>query len=109
MNIKLPQPIANYFQAANAQDSNSVAATFAEDAVVIDESREHHGAAAIREWNKEANEKYRPHAEVVDLAIENDDAVVTADVSGTFDGSPARLRFNFTLAGDKIARLQIEA
>jgi hypothetical protein len=109
MNIKLPQPIANYFQAANAQNPEGVANTFASDSVVVDESREHHGAAAIRAWNKEVNEKYQPHAEPVDLAVENETAVVTTDVSGTFDGSPVRLRFNFTLAGDRIARLQIEA
>jgi hypothetical protein len=30
-------------------------------------------------------------------------------VSGTFPGSPVRLRFNFTLAGDRIAKLHIEA
>ena len=108
MNIKLPQPIANYFQAANAHNPEGVATAFADDAVVIDESHEHHGTAAIREWNRDVNEKYQPHAEPADFATEGDDAIVTADISGTFPGSPVRLRFNFTLAADKIAKLRIE-
>jgi ketosteroid isomerase-like protein len=107
INAKLPQPIADYFQAANAHNSDAVVAAFAEDALVTDENREHRGAA-IREWSDKVNEKYKPHAEVTDVAEANDKTVITADVSGSFPGSPVQLRYNFTLKGDKIAALLIE-
>jgi ketosteroid isomerase-like protein len=109
MNTKLPKPIADYFQAANAHNSDAVAAAFADDAVVVDESRERHGSAAIKEWSDEVNEKYKPHAELTDVAEVDDKTVVTAEVSGTFPGSPVQLRYNFTLKGDRIAALLIEA
>jgi ketosteroid isomerase-like protein len=97
INAKLSQPIADYFQAANAHKTDAVLAAFAEDALVTDENRERRGAA-IREWSDEVNEKYKPHAEVTNIA----------EVSGSFPGSPVQLRYNFTLKGDKIAVLLIE-
>ena len=109
MNTKLPQPIANYFQAANAHNTDAVVAAFADDAVVVDESRERRGSTAIKEWSEEVNEKYKPHAEVTDVAEVGDKTVVTANVSGTFPGSPVQLRYSFTLKGEKIAALLIEA
>ena len=108
MNTKLPQPIANYFQAANAHDTDALVAAFADDALVTDENREHRGAA-IREWSEHVNKEYKPGAEVIDIAQIGDTAVVTAMVSGTFPGSPIQLRYSFTLEGDKIATLLIEA
>jgi Uncharacterized conserved protein len=109
MNTKLPQPIANYFQAANAHNTDAVVAAFADDAIVVDESRERRGSTAIKEWSEEVNEKYKPNAEVTDVAEVGDKTVVTANVSGTFPGSPVQLHYNFTLKGDKIAKLLIEA
>ena len=104
---KLPEPIADYFQAANAHNTDAVVAAFAEDALVTDENREHRGAA-IREWSDEVNEKYKPHAEVTDVDEADEKTVVTADVSGSFPGSPVQLRYNFKLKGDKIVALLIE-
>jgi hypothetical protein len=54
------------------------------------------------------NEKYKPHAEVTDVAESDEKTVVTADVSGSFPGSPVQLRYNFKLKGDKIFALLIE-
>ena len=107
INEKLPRPIADYFQAANAHKTDAVVAAFAEDALVTDEKREHRGPA-IKEWSDEVNEKYQPHAEVTEVAEVGDKTVVTADVSGSFPGSPVQLRYNFTIKGDKIAMLLIE-
>ncbi len=109
MNTKLSKPIADYFQAANAHNSDAVAAAFADDAVVVDERRERRGSAAIKKWSDEVTEKYKAHAEVTDVAEVDDKTVVTAKVSGAFAGSPVQLRYNFTLKGDKIAALLIEA
>jgi Ran GTPase-activating protein (RanGAP) involved in mRNA processing and transport len=78
INAKLPQSNADYFQAANAHITDAVVATFAEDALVTDESREHRGAA-FREWGDEVNEKYKPHTEVTGVAEADEKTVVTAD------------------------------
>lgn len=109
MNSKLPQPIANYFQASNAHNTDRVVGAFTDDALVIDESREYRGSAAIRAWSEEALTKYKPHAELTDVTEAGDKTVVAAKVSGTFPGSPVQLRFAFTLKGNQIGVLLIEA
>ena len=55
--IDLLPPIAAYF-AADAADAGGVARCFAENAVVIDERREHRGRQAIARWKAEATAKY---------------------------------------------------
>ena len=52
--IDLPAPIAAYF----AADGGGVASCFIENAVVVDERREHHGRQAIGRWKTEATAKY---------------------------------------------------
>ena len=83
------------------------AACFSDDAVVRDEGRERQGVAAIREWLQEVSAKYRPTVDVLGVAQTADETTVTGRVAGDFPGSPVELRFAFTLAGDKIARLEI--
>jgi hypothetical protein len=56
---------------------------------------------------EEVSKKYRPTVEVIDIAETDDKTIVTGRVSGGFPGSPVELRYTFTLAGDKIARLEI--
>jgi ketosteroid isomerase-like protein len=109
MKTTLPSSIAQYFAAANAHDSAGIAAAFTHDAVVFDEGREHRGTAAIQKWSNEANEKYQPKADVTNVADAEGKTTVTAQVSGTFPGSPLQIRYSFTLSGDKIAALKIEA
>ena len=106
MSIALPRPIADYF-AADKGDGEAVAHCFTEDGVVRDEARTHEGRAAIAKWREEAAGKYR--YTVAPFAIEEKEGrtVVTSKVEGNFPGSPVDLRYSFTLAGDKIARLEI--
>ena len=104
---KLPGPVADYVDRANAQDANAVAACFDEDAVVWDEGRERQGIAAIREWAEEVSRKYRPIVDVVAVAEANGRTIVTGRVSGNFPGSPIDLRYVFALHGKNIARLEI--
>ena len=77
------------------------------NAVVRDEGRERQGKAAIREWMEEVNKKYQPTVEVSDVGETDDRTIVTGRVAGNFPGSPVDLRYAFTLAGAKIARLDI--
>jgi len=105
MNIELPPNIAAFFQAFNAHDTDTFTALFTGNAFVTDEGREYRGTAAIKRWIQKANASYKPHAVPTDLAYSDEKIVVTAEVSGTFPGSPAPLHYHFTLKDDKIATL----
>lgn len=105
--MALPRPIAAYMAGSNAHDADACAACFTDDAVVRDEGREWRGIAAIREWAEEVSTTYRPTVETVALAKADGKTIITGRVSGDFTGSPVDLRYAFTLAGEKIARLEI--
>jgi ketosteroid isomerase-like protein len=107
MTIKLPAPVVRYLDAANADDADAVAACFTPDAHILDESRHHDGAAAIREWAAEARRRYRFRAEARSFERTSDGRTVTAHLTGDFPGAPADLRYRFRLTGDKVADLEI--
>ena len=92
MPTELPEPVAAYFAATNAHDVDAMLAHFAATAVVKDEGRVMRGPAAIRKWMEQTIEKYR---------------FTVAALSGTFPGSPIDLRYDISLAGGKISRLDI--
>ncbi len=106
MNPALSAPAARYF-ANEAKGPEAVARGFTEDAVVLDESHEHRGRAAIAAWTTRSNAKYTFTTEPLRSSTEGDVITVTANVTGTFPGSPVELRFRFILQGDLIARLEI--
>jgi hypothetical protein len=107
MNIELPVPIAGFFQAHNTGKTDHFKELFTADAVVSDEAHEYRGDA-IKTWIDGAVTNYRPlHAEVLSLVPSGGQTVATAQVSGTFPGSPLQLRYQFTLRDGKISALSI--
>ena len=106
--IKLPPSIAAYFR-ADTRDADRVAQCFTENAVVIDERREHRGRTAIANWKAEATAKYHYTSEPIGIETAGEELTVTARLVGDFPGSPVNLRYHFTLEDDKIARLEITA
>jgi hypothetical protein len=106
MNIELPQPVETYFRAANSHDSALLADCFKEDAAVYDEGEVYRGLAAIKEWNEATGKKYEFTLEVISAAIKAGEAVVIAQASGNFEGSPASIEFYFTVENQKIASLR---
>ncbi len=109
MSIQLPTIIEEYYQAKNQHDTASMLACFAESAVVHDEGEELRGTDAIAGWIEETTSKYRVTVEAAGLKEENGETVVTALVSGNFDGSPIELHYHFVVENDKIASLVIRA
>ncbi|HEY3046803.1 MAG TPA: nuclear transport factor 2 family protein [Polaromonas sp.] len=105
----LPAAISGYIAAANAGDTDAVAACFTEGAIVKDEGQERRGISAIVAWKEEVTLKYKPTAQVIRAEVINGMHVVTASVSGDFPGSPVELKYAFAMDGDKIARLDIAA
>ncbi len=107
MTIELPAPIAGFFQAHNSGKTDNFLDFFTADAVVIDEAHEYRGDA-IKAWLDGAIANFHPlHGEVIRLEQSGGQTVATAQVSGTFPGSPVQLRYRFTLQGGKIAALSI--
>jgi hypothetical protein len=107
MSRDLPTAIAAYIAGSNAHDAAACSACFTDDAVVRDEGRERQGNAAICEWVAEVSRKYRPTVDVLDVAAIDNQTIVTGRVAGNFPGSPINLRYAFTVAGEKIVRLEI--
>lgn len=107
MTASLPEPIAAYYAAKNRHDIDAMLAPFAADASVRDEGEEMRGHAAIRHWMEETTRKYRVTVAVAEVSEADGRTLVAADVTGTFPGSPARLRYAFTLEAGRIARLEI--
>jgi ketosteroid isomerase-like protein len=105
--MTLPQPVATFIRAVNAEDADAFLSAFAEDAVVSDVGRKFRGAAAIKEWGDREIFDVNVTFDVVDVADRDGQTVVTSKVDGTFDktGLPDPLLFEhrFTVEGGKIA------
>lgn len=107
MNIQLPEAIRTYFQASNSYDSNLLAKCFAEDAILYDEGLTYHGPTAIKAHIVEANNDLRVKTDVTNAVEKNKETVVTATLSGNFEGSPVALDYYFAMKDDKISTLKI--
>jgi hypothetical protein len=108
MMLQLPPLYAAFVAAKNAHDSKALAALFAADAVVADEGEEITGIPAIEAWSDKAKKKYALVVEPTAFTPGDPEDVLTAIVSGTFDGSPLEFRFFFKTAGGKITALRSE-
>ena len=53
------------------------------------------------------NAKYRTKYEPLEISNIEDGIILTAKVSGTFDGSPAIIKYHFETRNSKIASLRI--
>src|ERR1700733_8810800 len=105
MDTKLAGALASYYTAVNAHDIERVCALFADDAIVKDEGEEHRGRDAIRAWMRTTTAKYGPiKVEPTAAAESGRVTLVTCTVSGDFKGSPATLRYTFTVERESIAR-----
>jgi len=109
MHTNLPQAVAAYFAAENSHAPDAVAACFTPTATVRDEGTTLVGKDAIRDWKRETSGKYNATIAPVSAEQDADQCTVQARVSGNFPGSPLNMHFQFTLAADHIAALEIKA
>lgn len=105
--MNYPNVIAELIAAQNQFDSNKYADCFAEEAVVVDEEQTYNGKDKIRNWINEANEKYKVAMEPIAYKSTQTTGVLTAKISGTFEGSPILLDYHFEITEDKINHLEI--
>lgn len=108
MNLQLPKAIETYFQASNSYDGNLLVTCFAEDAILYDEGMTFHGQAAIEAHLVAANKNLLIKTNITKAVEKNGETIVTAIISGNFDGSPVALDYYFTVKNQKIATLNID-
>jgi hypothetical protein len=105
--IPLPQPIASFYHASDVYDDAMLAGCFVADAVLLDEGMEYHGPEAVSGHILEANRGAGVMTEITGRTEKNGETVVTATLSGDFEGSPVPLDFHFTIVNGKIKALNI--
>lgn len=107
MSIDLPAPLSRYFLLANGEPGTRVEQCFAAAATVRDERQQHQGHTAIAAWVAQTRAAYQHHVVPLQLHVQDGRHIVSAQVSGTFPGSPVALTHAFTLQGDGIVALDI--
>ena len=107
----LPEPVANYLRAVNAGAPEAFAASFADDAVVVDVSRELRGLDAITAWAGTDIFGANVRFDVLNVTERQGRTIVTVKIDGTFDRTglpdPLVMDHEFKLAEGKIAELRI--
>lgn len=107
MDLKLPKVLSDLLTAQKNYDSDAYADCFSETALVIDEEKEYKGKKAIKDWIEDANQQFKTIMEVIRYSGTESTGLLTAKISGNFEGSPVLLDYNMELAGNKIVRLEI--
>jgi hypothetical protein len=104
----VPDVIRRYFMLDAERAVDSIVALFTDDATVVDEGETRHGTIEIRAWQTGPASRYTYTTEVLATdALTPDRFVVTGRLTGNFPGGTAELKWDFTLAGDRIRRLVI--
>lgn len=109
VSISLQSPLADFFAATNARDTEALFALFAPGATVDDEGFQYRGLDSIRGWIAETVERFRFNIDVVDASLAAERASVVGVVTGDFSGSPAQVRYDFKLDQHKIVELKLGA
>lgn len=101
--MNLPNIISELVKAQNEFDSAAYANCFTENAEVFDEGKTHNGKVEIENWIDKANKGYKATMKSLDY----NENILSAEVSGTFPGSPLVLKYHFELNDGLIQSLKI--
>ena len=108
MSPTVPDVINGYFEADQRRDIDAIVALFTADGVVVDEGQTWRGVAAIRGWREGPASLYQYTTEVQAVERTGEGTYrVVGRLAGNFPGGTADLIWRFTLAGDRISRLEI--
>lgn len=105
--MELPELIARFVDTQNTYDSEAYITCYTETAIVHDEGKTHTGKEEIKAWIKDANERYRSVMKPLQYEESDSKGVLTAEVSGTFPGSPIVLKFHLGLKDGLIDSLNV--
>lgn len=106
--MTLSKPIAAFFQLSKRASQDELKHVFSDTAHIIDEQKDHVGFPDIATWWRETNEKTPFESVPMKSRTENDLIIVTAEVSGSFPGSPIMLDHRFRVKDDKVVELEIK-
>jgi hypothetical protein len=105
--MELPQLIVRFVETQNNQDSKGYANCFTDSAIVHDEGKTHTGKGEIQQWIEDANKKYQSLMKPLHYEEFGSKGVLTAEVFGTFPGSPIVLQFHLVLKVGLIDSLKV--
>ena len=105
--MKLPENIEGLIKAQNDSDSTAFANYFTQHATVSDEGSSYLGREEIKRWIQEATEKYNMQLTPIGFSQTGSKGTLTAEVSGTFPGSPAVMNYHLEMDGSSISSLKI--
>ncbi len=105
--MKLPENIAGFIKAQNDADGAAFASYFTEHATVFDEGSSYLGRQEIKQWIREATEKYNMQVTPVDFKQTGTKGTLTVETSGTFPGSPAMMHYHLDMENALINSLKI--
>jgi len=105
--MELPNVIARFVDTQNTYNSKAYTACFTDSATVHDEGKTYTGKAEIRKWIEEANENYKSVMNTLQYEEVGANGTLTAEVSGTFPGSPIVLQFHLGLKDHLIDSLKV--
>ena len=97
--IDLPEVIGRYFSAHDRRDTDAALATFAPDAVVLDDGREYTSPDEIHDWLARASTQFTYTRTFAGAeAVTPDTWLVTNRLEGNFPGGVVDLRYRFRIA-----------
>ncbi len=105
--MEIPQVIERFIETQHTNDSKAFAECLIDTAIVHDEGKTHNGKEEIQQWIQHSMDSYKSELKPLDYKESDSKAVLTAEVSGTFPGSPIMLKFNFTLKDGLINSLKV--
>ena len=105
--MNLPKVVSALVKAQDNYDSIAYANCFSETAVVVDEGKTYNGKKEIKSWIAGANEKYKTIMKPIAFETQGAVCVLSAEISGTFDGSPVILEYCFEIIDGLIQSLKI--
>ena len=104
----VPDVIRRYYLLDAEREIDSIIALFTDDATVIDEGETRQGTMEIRAWQTGPASRYTYTTDVLATdALTAHRFVVMGRLTGNFPGGTAELKWDFTLAGDRISQLVI--
>lgn len=103
--MNLPNVIAKLIKAQNNFDSAAYVQCFTETAIVFDEGKTHQGKTEIEKWIDKSNKEYKAKMEPLDYNEREN--ILSAEISGSFPGSPIILKFHFDITDGKIQQLKV--
>lgn len=104
----VPEIVKRYFELDAERDIEGIVALFMDDATVVDEGEARNGLEPIRGWRTGAASEYEYTTTITGSeALGNEQYRVTARLEGNFPGGTVDLNHDFTVADDRIRRLEI--